>query len=63
MRYSMMSFYLLLLYSQTVDFPLGVLPSDCAMLYYILDTQLFLHPQLLPHREKLKARTFTSFAV
>jgi len=30
---------------------IGVLPSGFAMLYYILDAQLFLQPQPVPHIE------------
>jgi len=30
---------------------IGVLPSGCAMLYYMLDAQLFLQPQPIFHTE------------
>ena len=37
--------------NRTLISSIAVLPSDLAMLYHMLDAQLFLQPQLVAHRE------------
>jgi len=36
----------------------GVLPSGCATLYYMFEAELFLQPQLVPHREHKNRNCF-----
>jgi hypothetical protein len=38
--------------------PIALIPPDCSILHHMLDTELFLQSQLVPHRENLCLRYY-----
>ena len=51
-RPSSLSVSFILSENQSLSVPFALLPSGCDMLYYMLDSLMFLQPRIVPQREK-----------